>query len=62
LGGSFVVECYDGDNRTLGESDPIHYSTNPYWTAIKISERCNGLYEKLEGLWCDLDDKPYDYR
>lgn len=55
LSGKFKVKCLNSAGQ-LSISSEISYNYSPYWVAMRISESCFGLYNKIEGLKCPQDD------
>jgi len=37
-------------------SQEIPYNYSPYWVAYKVMESCYGLFNKIEGLKCNVGD------
>lgn len=59
LGGAFIVTCKDKDGQASATHE-IPAQQSAKWAAFTISQQCQGLYNKIEGLECDYADQvPY---
>jgi uncharacterized protein YkwD len=59
LGGAFIVTCKDKDGQ-VSATHEIAAQQHAKWAAFAISQQCQGLYNKIEGLECDaVDLVPY---